>query len=295
MAVCSHNRARSLETNLPVVASRLRPGDELLVVDNASDDDTQQVLRDLRRVLPALRVASEPQLGVSHARNRAVDSAHHDIVAFVDDDAVTGPGWADAIAQVFDDPKVAVAGGPVALRFPGARPPWMHRRLEVLLSGYDRGDEPLVLEPGDTMPGANLAVRRSALDGFRFSGDLGYVGRQPRFNEEHPLFAWVQSQGVLAVYEPAAKVEHVVPAHRLRLGYFIGRSYAQGSSDARLHQLVPATQVPASTRARRAARQIPTLVLPPDGGLRPALVVAGVEAIRLAGNLRQRSARRRQR
>ena len=88
VAICTHNRAQLVTRAIePAVAQGQACQAEVLVVDNASTDDTPAVLaRMARDAAPTLRVVREPRLGLSAARNRALVEASTDIVVFLDGD-----------------------------------------------------------------------------------------------------------------------------------------------------------------------------------------------------------------
>ena len=120
--ICTRDRANNLAEllhRLPkqVVSASTRW--EIIVVDNASTDHTQQVLSDAigTSTIP-LRALSEPELGLSAARNRGWRAAAGDLVAFLDDDSVPEPGWLQALIESFDAP--AVEATPVTADAPDA-------------------------------------------------------------------------------------------------------------------------------------------------------------------------------
>ena len=117
---------------------------EIVVVDNASTDDTESVVRDLARTVRRLRHVLEPQLGVSHARNRGAAEANGELVAFIDDDAVASRGWLKALARAaHDEPNAVAVGGQEGLL-------WQTLNSRQLLDLVDRLAEELtghVLEP----------------------------------------------------------------------------------------------------------------------------------------------------
>lgn len=129
-AICTHNRAALLPAAIEsLLAQSLPPTDyELLVIDNASTDATPQVMQ---RYLTAsgsvtLRSAVQPVLGLSHARNLAVEMAAGEIIAFMDDDAVATPGWLEALLDVYAiHPEAWVVGGKVLPVWDGERPVWL--------------------------------------------------------------------------------------------------------------------------------------------------------------------------
>ncbi|MCP5099547.1 MAG: glycosyltransferase [Chloroflexi bacterium] len=56
----------------------------------------------------------EDRPGLDWARNRGIESARHEIVAFTDDDARPAINWLRAIATAFAEPEVTAVTGPVA-------------------------------------------------------------------------------------------------------------------------------------------------------------------------------------
>ena len=123
MAICTHNRAGVLPT---VVRSVVHQADEVLVVDNASTDDTAVAVQELITNYPNVRYVTEPTVGLSHARNRALAEAEHEIVVFVDDDAVAEDGFVAAHVAAYEDFRVGATGGRIDLAWPkGRRPRWL--------------------------------------------------------------------------------------------------------------------------------------------------------------------------
>ena len=98
IGVCTYNRAESLRRTLDSIRA-LRGLDpkhtEIVVVDNNSTDETQQVLADYRG-LPLRTVSSRSRKGIGAARNRLLGEAHGQLLLQTDDDAVLDPGWLEA-------------------------------------------------------------------------------------------------------------------------------------------------------------------------------------------------------
>src|SRR5207253_10719441 len=86
--VATYNRAALLNECLDHLRrQRFEPGDELIVVDNGSTDDTFAVIR-RHQCLSAvpLRHLEEATPGKSRALSRAIAVASGDLLAFTDDD-----------------------------------------------------------------------------------------------------------------------------------------------------------------------------------------------------------------
>ena len=90
IALCTHNHVQRLARTLSALAQLLPPSRawELLIVDNASTDDTPHLVAtyDWRTPVMNVRVVREEALGLSNARNRAIREATGEYIVFMDDD-----------------------------------------------------------------------------------------------------------------------------------------------------------------------------------------------------------------
>jgi GT2 family glycosyltransferase len=161
-----------------------------------------------------------------------------DVAAFTDDDVNVEPGWLAALRAELARPDVALAGGPVEPRWERPAPAW----LQLSTCGYGRLAAPLgLLDYGPertplgarTLLGANMALRRTALDEVGgFATHLGKLRGTLLSGEDHELCQRVQAAGFGAVYTPAARGRHWVPASRMRLVYFLHWFYWSGITNA---------------------------------------------------------------
>jgi hypothetical protein len=98
VVIPTHNRARLVER---AVDSALREGAEVVVVDDASADDTPQAMARLVETQPGVRYERLAQnRGPCHARNVGIDLATNELVLFLDDDDALMPGGGDVIRRV---------------------------------------------------------------------------------------------------------------------------------------------------------------------------------------------------
>ncbi len=92
VVIPNYNHARLLPTSLGAVLRQTRPADEVLVLDDASTDDSRKVLDGFAREHPRLRLCTnEKNLGVVATMNRGLELATGDYVAFLaaDDEVLT--------------------------------------------------------------------------------------------------------------------------------------------------------------------------------------------------------------
>jgi glycosyltransferase involved in cell wall biosynthesis len=112
VAVCTYGRPVSLGRTLDSLLSQNPAAEEVLVVNNGPDHAGTEEL--LRRNFPQVRCVNEIVPGLDFARNTALEAARHDVVLFIDDDAVAGDGWVAAAARpLLDDPRVGASTGRV--------------------------------------------------------------------------------------------------------------------------------------------------------------------------------------
>jgi GT2 family glycosyltransferase len=95
VVVVTYNSAAALAATVPRLSEQLGAGDELLVVDNASADDTVAVVRELAPAATVLQNAHNA--GFASAANAGARAATGDLLVFLNPDAVPEPGFVDAI------------------------------------------------------------------------------------------------------------------------------------------------------------------------------------------------------
>ena len=91
VVIPSYNRCDSLKVVLPALAKQTYPADryELVLVDNGSTDETDQLIKDLK--IPNLKFIKQANSGRSGARNRGIKEASGSIILFTDADIIADP------------------------------------------------------------------------------------------------------------------------------------------------------------------------------------------------------------
>lgn len=79
----TYNRAHLIRRSIQSALSQRRQGDEVIVVDDASTDNTEQVVSEFSSSVQYLRV---PHGGAGRARNQGAAAARNPLVAFLDSD-----------------------------------------------------------------------------------------------------------------------------------------------------------------------------------------------------------------
>ena len=180
--VCAYNEAGYLASCLHSLLAQSRRPDELLVVNNASTDDTALVARGIG----GARVIDERRKGLVRVRETARRAATGDLLVYVDADCRAPLTWLERVERRFvRDATIVATSGPY--RFYDWD--WVGR---TMIRAYDLTVAPLtqllvyrLLCIGTLFYGGNFAVRREALDaigGFdtaiEFHGEDTNLGRR---------------------------------------------------------------------------------------------------------------------
>lgn len=109
---------------------------EILVVDNASTDDTRAVVEAATTADSKIKVRYdfEPKRGVASARNRGVQTATADWIASFDDDQIAESNWLNELFGIAIAKNVRCAGGRVELLQPSGANRWLGPVCRDLLS-----------------------------------------------------------------------------------------------------------------------------------------------------------------
>lgn len=235
--ICTYNRSASLLRTLRSLTAQTLDAAlwELVVVDNNSPDDTQQVAAGFAAEHPELDVRTffEPRQGLSHARNRGIGESRGEYVVLIDDDVEVNDDFVRAYLEFFDaHPQAAAAGGRVAPLYEFDPPRWLSPVAERPIAGtLDKGDAVVPLK-GRYPTGANMGFRRDVLlDVGAFNPELGRTGKKLLGGEEKDLFVRIVAAGGEIWYVPEARILHIIPESRLTRAYFSRVSRMIGLSE----------------------------------------------------------------
>jgi glycosyltransferase involved in cell wall biosynthesis len=206
---------------------------EIIIIDNASTDETALVVQSEFGDVPNLRYIYEPKLGISHARNRGIQEANAPFLMYIDDDARALPETLEAVLNAFETckPTPEVIGGRIWLDWEDHKPDWVPDRYLNLFTHLDYGDTSFFLEQDQYLMGANIAFKVSTLKKLGgFDPDLGRVGGILRSGEETALINLMLSLGWAVYYEAASIVWHVVPPSRKKKKWLWSRFFWDGAS-----------------------------------------------------------------
>lgn len=191
-----YNGAETVRGCIESLLSQEYPADrfQIIVVDNDSDDDTARIVQQY----PVTLLHERDRQSSYAARNRGLQHATGEIVAFTDADCLPERDWVSYLAAAFAAPEVAGAGGHIQDAAPGNDVERFVAEVQPLRNFQRLGEGHHL-----SLVTANAAYRRTtleAVDGFdermQTGGDLDLSWR-------------VQQQGLgEIVYVPQAIVQH---------------------------------------------------------------------------------------
>ena len=90
---------------------------EILVVDNASEDKTQEIIKNFQQKTKRIRLVVNPRRGIAASRNVAVRNCRSELIAFTDADCLAPKNWLKNLVAGWQKykkqyPELVAVGGP---------------------------------------------------------------------------------------------------------------------------------------------------------------------------------------
>jgi glycosyltransferase involved in cell wall biosynthesis len=194
VVVCAYNAERTIDACLASLEVLDYPDYEVIVVNDGSRDRTLEIAE----TYPFCRIISQPNKGLSAARNVGAEAATGEIVAYTDSDCVADPDWLGYLVAKMEAGGLAACGGP---NFP----PPEDNLVPAAVAVAPGGPTHVLLsdEVAEHIAGCNMAFRRDIL--------LGLGGFDPIYRAagDDVDICWrFQDSGHVIGFSPAAMVWH---------------------------------------------------------------------------------------
>ncbi len=169
VVICCYNSAGRIQETLECLQKQIVEREipwEVIVVDNASADNTKEISKNVWQLNPVteLKILNEQIQGQTYARKTGVDNSKYEYISFVDDDNRVDPNWIKNVYLTFKNhPDCAACSGISTASFEKEEPWWFkyfEANFAVGKQGTQTGYVPL--ERGFLF-GAGLSVRKSNL------------------------------------------------------------------------------------------------------------------------------------
>jgi glycosyltransferase involved in cell wall biosynthesis len=192
-----------------------------VVVDNDRAESARAVVQAAAAASYPVRIVYrvEAAQGIARARNRALESAEGDFVAFIDDDECPIEEWLSLLFTTCMDHGVDGVLGPVKPHFESEPPSWITRGRF-----YERADYPtgFVIDGAKGRTG-NVLLRRSLFS----PGERAF---RPEFvtGEDQDLFRRKIDKGHVFIWCSEAIAYETVPPARWRRPYILRKALMRG-------------------------------------------------------------------
>lgn len=189
VVIPTYNRARFLGAAVASVRAQTYPCAEIVIVDDGSTDDTAQVVAALGA---GIRYVQQANAGPAAARNRGIDEACGDLVAFLDtDDRWLPEKLAKQVDVLLREPSVALVSADMAIEDETGRVQvvsnFERRGMQAFFAGLEGRpipDAPRLLLKINFVNTSTVVARRSVLQGMK--------GFDPRLRYGEDLELWLR-------------------------------------------------------------------------------------------------------
>ena len=222
VVVCSYNADRTMEACLVSLEHLNYPDYEVIVVNDGSTDHTLEIAERF----PYARIITQPNRGLSVARNVGAEAATGEIVAYTDSDCVADPDWLTYLVSTMERKQLVACGGP---NFPPPEDSLVPSAVAVSPGGPTH--VLLTDETAEHIAGCNMAFRRDAL--------LALGGFDPVYRAagDDVDMCWrFQDAGHTIGFSPAATVWHF---RRNTVGAYLGQQRGYGKAEALVYAKHP--------------------------------------------------------
>lgn len=251
VCICTYNGADRVGLVLEALGRQTRRAHdwEVLVIDNASKDDTARVVDEglALHLAGRGRQICESQPGVMFARRRAATEARGALIAFLDDDNIPAADFVErAVAVMQRHPEAGIVGGKVVVEWLGTPTALGEAVASFALAIRDLGDQAFAYQDITGGPDtAGMVARTEVLRSIFADRDLahkvtGRKGKSLTSGEDTALVIRAHQLGVTCRYEPELVIRHRLPADRTNLAYLLRLYDGIGRGQASMRPLFDA-------------------------------------------------------
>jgi len=176
--------------------------------------------------------------GLSAARNLGIKEARGEIIAFVDDDVVLFPEWAEEMVKAHDDDSIIGVTGPAVPLWEDESMSWFPEEFYWIISCTAWCDWDEVREVRNAW-GMNMSFRREAFEQCGlFDNEFGFHKGPMAEDNEFSLRVRTKT-GKRIIYRPSVRLWHRVHKYRISQRFIRERAYWIGRSRRMLKRFYP--------------------------------------------------------
>jgi len=211
IVICTRNRADSLDKlALRSMASLDYSAYEVIVIDDASNDNTAQILEKYKSKIKNFKVIkNDSNKGLCYVRNLGVEYSQGDIIAFTDDDCAVDKNWLKELVKPYlKDEKIVAVGGKSYIK---------------------NTTEPF--NSSNSILGCNMSFRKKIFNKFLFDTNIYF--NKSSYYDETEFINRLKELSYKVAYSQGAVVRHFIEYAEYRSNVIIGRELNQAYIEAK--------------------------------------------------------------
>ncbi len=243
VCICTYKRPQFLERLLAELSRQITAGlftYSIVVVDNDRLRSAEAVVLKFTAGSPlAVKYCVESRQNIALARNRAIENAHGDFIAFIDDDEFPTKRWLLSLFKALNEHKADGVLGPVKPHFEVQPPAWVIKGKFYERPTYPTG---FVIDWKKGRTG-NVLLKRCIL-----MGHAQLFRPEFRTGEDQDFFRRLIQKGHTFIWCNEAEAYEVVPPVRWNRTFILRRALL-GGTISRLHPTFGALDIAKSVIA----------------------------------------------
>ena len=227
VCVCTYKRPVFLKRLLFEMSQQATGGlftSAIVVVDNDASRSAEATVEEIRMTssVPA-KYAVEPRRSIALARNKVVENAEGDYLAFIDDDEFPATDWLLQLFKTCNQYNVDGVLGPVMRHFDETPPAWLQKSRFFVRPVYPTGMQVDWIISRTS----NVLVKRRTIE-----GDAAPFRPEFRAGEDKDFFRRKIEEGYVFIWSADAVVFETIPPSRWTRIYQVRRAMLQGACES---------------------------------------------------------------
>lgn len=228
ISICTNDREELLLECLEALEASSRKVN-ILVINNSPNE-----FKEVQIKYPHVLVVKEPKIGLSNARNCAINNCTSEYLGFIDDDALVEKNLVEKVVDFIKDfPNITAFGGRYIPWYKQAKPSWFKDQWGSSIVLQDKRGR---LNEGYFPGGISFwkVDRLKAINGF--NPELGMKGDLVSYGEEVLAQKKLRDQGDTLGYDASIVMKHLVPGYKFELNWHAKSNFALGRDSWRFVQ-----------------------------------------------------------
>jgi len=227
VCVCTYKRPFFLKRLLFEMSQQATGGlftYSIAVVDNDASRSAESTVAEMRLASSVpMKYEVEPRRSIALARNKVVEIAVGDFLAFIDDDEFPASDWLLTLFKTCNQYNVDGVLGPVMRYFDEAPPAWLQRSRFFVRPVYPTGMQVDWIISRTS----NVLVKRRTIE-----GDAAPFRPEFRAGEDKDFFRRKMEDGYVFIWSADAVVFETIPPSRWTRIYQVRRAMLQGACES---------------------------------------------------------------